>query len=513
MLPPLQATVVVQGKLISDSPIENTGSLNIVNFPTRLETSARFVLTDGALIKIDPSGTMVLLADTYIDAATPSSPAVLNLGRMELLGRTKVANYTRSGKLDTAPFSKAASMGSLASRLVVHGDFAQSAEGSTTLFLNRTSQSAPAMYLMSSANYSGTVFVDFYINSADSIYPDLQLYDGDPSQFLLVAFKNRYSQSQMLSEKLTLHAQSPGLQFGQTVVEVIAMVPSEDTAEQVRRRAGVDAVGASSANATSLYAWGVQVENIACPQINQYYYGVPEQDKAQSSAPNSYACYVCLQNSSCSLCNPSGGSGAGMCAAAGGCGAAGVAFSDSCCDGGCNGQYGTCEVNSDHTSFHCDCSKTIWYTGNNCKELSPEAYVVIFSCVSFLITVALMVFFYYRSLQQKRIVLDELADGLLNHQTEGVNSEYIQYMQQALILNDVFVKWDEITLEGIVGEGSFGVVHKATFRGAQVAVKQMRSMFTELTDKEIEEFRKEAYVMSRLAIHHRVAVVCVKDSF
>ena len=107
---------------------------------------------------------------------------------------------------------------------------------------------------------------------------------------------------------------------------------------------------------------------------------------------------------------------------------------------------------------------------------------------------ALMGFFYHRSLQQKRIVLDELADGLLNHQTEGVNSEYIQYMQQALILNDVFVKWEEITLESIVGEGSFGVVHKATFRGAQVAVKQMRSMFTELTDKEIEEYK---YLLSR----------------
>ena len=108
-----------------------------------------------------------------------------------------------------------------------------------------------------------------------------------------------------------------------------------------------------------------------------------------------------------------------------------------------------------------------------------------------------MSFFYQRSIEQKLLVLDELANGLLNHQTDGVNSEYIQYMQQALILNDVFVKWKEITLESVVGEGSFGIVHKATFRGAQVAVKQMRSMFTELTEKEIDEFRKEAYVMSR----------------
>ncbi len=94
------------------------------------------------------------------------------------------------------------------------------------------------------------------------------------------------------------------------------------------------------------------------------------------------------------------------------------------------------------------------------------------------------------------MVLEELREGILRH-TESANNEYIQNMQQALILNDVFVKFEEIKLESRIGEGSFGVVHKATFRGAQVAVKQMRSMFVELTDKDIEEFRKEAYMMSR----------------
>jgi hypothetical protein len=485
----VQCTVVIEGRFISDSPTENHATVNLLSFPSRLESSARLLLTQGALVKIAPSGRLVLLAETYIEAQSPHSPAVLNQGRVELLGRTRIANYTHSGRLDAAPFSKAASMGSLASRLAVHGDFAQTAQGSTTLYLNRTRQSAPAVYLISSANFSGSVYVDFYMNAQDGVYPDIQLYDGDPSQYVLVAFKDRHSGSQPLS----LQAQSPGLDFTQTVVEVTAVVPTLSA----QPSAASPSASAAAGNVTSLYAWSVQVENIGCPQINQYYYGVPEQDRAQASAPNSYACYVCLQNSSCSMCNPTGGAAAGMCAVAGSCGSAGVAFSDSCCEGGCNGQYGSCEVNAAHTSFSCDCSRTIWYTGNNCKELSPEAYVVIFSCVSFLITVALLIFFYHRSLQQKRIVLDELADGLLNHQTEGVNSEYIQYMQQALILNDVFVKWEEITLESIVGEGSFGVVHKATFRGAQVAVKQMRSMFTELTDKEIDEFRKEAYVMSR----------------
>jgi hypothetical protein len=38
---------------------------------------------------------------------------------------------------------------------------------------------------------------------------------------------------------------------------------------------------------------------------------------------------------------------------------------------------------------------------------------------------------------------------------------------------------------------------KATFKGAQVAVKKMRSLLMQLTDQDIEEFRKEAYMMSR----------------
>ena len=53
-------------------------------------------------------------------------------------------------------------------------------------------------------------------------------------------------------------------------------------------------------------------------------------------------------------------------------------------------------------------------------------------------------------------------------------------------------------MDSRIGEGSFGVVFKATFRGAQVAVKQMRSpLFEDITQNDIEEFRKEAYMMSR----------------
>ena len=485
----MQCTVVVDGMMISDAPTDSHATINFIDIPARLDTNARILLTNDAMIHISDSGTLALLAETFIEAETTVTPAVRNLGRVELLGRTKVANYSHSGKLDTTPFSRAASLGSLASRLVVHGDFIQELSGSTRLYMNHTHQTAPSMYLINSANFSGSVFVDFYTNPDDNLYPDLELYGGvTPSAYTLIGFKNRFSAASMLAfEELAVHPQSPGLDFSQSTQVMSTVIPSV---------ASTPARAVSGGNITDVFAWSIQVENIACPQINQYYDGVPQQDKVQTSSPNAYSCYVCLQNTSCNLCNGVNGA-AGMCAVAGGCGSAGVAFGDSCCEGGCNGEYGTCTVNAEHTTFSCDCSKTIWYTGAHCAELSAEAYVIIFTCISFVITLLVMGFFYHRSLQQKRIVLDELADGLLNHQTQGVNSEYIQYMQQALILNDVFVKWEEITLESVVGEGSFGVVHKATFRGAQVAVKQMRSMFTELTDKEIDEFRKEAYVMSR----------------
>lgn len=64
----------------------------------------------------------------------------------------------------------------------------------------------------------------------------------------------------------------------------------------------------------------------------------------------------------------------------------------------------------------------------------------------------------------------------------------------------------ELRLEGRVGEGSFGIVYRATFRGAQVAVKQMRSpLFMQLTQSDVEGFRREAYMMSRSEI---VTLLC-----
>ena len=156
-----------------------------------------------------------------------------------------------------------------------------------------------------------------------------------------------------------------------------------------------------------------------------------------------------------------------MCADHGTGNCANVLHSSSCCSGDCN--YGSCEANNaDHDSFYCNCDNQIWYDGSHCDNLSTLGLSIILASVSTLLLLLVVGFFYRRSLQQKQQVLEELADGILNPQMDGSNREYIQYMQQALILNDVFVKFEEIKLESIVGEGSFGVVYKASFRGVSL---------------------------------------------
>lgn len=131
---------------------------------------------------------------------------------------------------------------------------------------------------------------------------------------------------------------------------------------------------------------------------------------------------------------------------------------------------------------------------------------------SFLFLLLLGVLNYRYSKGQKGKVIEELRQNLLKSQ-DGVNSastkalKVIQSLQQDLILKDVSVRYEDLKLESKIGEGSYGIVYKATFRGAQVAVKQMRSpLFLDLTQNDIEEFRKEAYMMSRLR-HPNIVLV------
>jgi len=162
---------------------------------------------------------------------------------------------------------------------------------------------------------------------------------------------------------------------------------------------------------------------------------------------------------------------------------------------------GTCTASDGYNKFSCKCTQ--FFTGDSCEVFSvlSISLIVVGAVIIFVAITSKLLFDKYA--KQKVQVLDEIRNNILSASNSAVitgskNSDYIQHMQQALILNDVFVNYDDIKIEGVIGEGSFGVVHKGTFRGAQVAVKKMRSMFIQLSEKDIDEFRKEAYVMSRL---------------
>ena len=208
-----------------------------------------------------------------------------------------------------------------------------------------------------------------------------------------------------------------------------------------------------------------------------------------------FMCFICLKNHSCGYCGSDG------CVSKGdSCSNDGFMKTDgNCCPQMCN-SHGRCVSSDGHTVFQCQCE--FFWAGSTCSSLSVATYLLIAAGV-FLIVIALITlryYYYYR--QQKKKVLQELRVGLLTGNTDdsggSENRSYLQAIQQDLILRDVFVNYSEIQFEGKIGEGSFGEVFKASFRGAQVAVKQMRTpVFMQLTENDIEEFRTEAYMMSR----------------
>lgn len=112
--------------------------------------------------------------------------------------------------------------------------------------------------------------------------------------------------------------------------------------------------------------------------------------------------------------------------------------------------------------------------------------------------------------------LEELRQGLLGADYAGgdyLSPTYIENLQQDLVLRDVLVDFNQIELEEKIGEGAFGDVWKANFRGAQVAVKMIKThMFMDISDDDMEQIRKEAYLMSRLR-HPNIVLIMVSDEW
>lgn len=343
------------------------------------------------------------------------------------------------------------------------------------IFLNSSSQSSPVVGLNSNKSLAGSIVVQFF----DSSDADLVLYNTQPSAWQLIAYLNIQSppKSNAVSSIYPVQIKAPqGLAMAETLQQ------------QPFNSKSFNGFSSSPSLSSTMYVASVQVTNIGCSQVNEYYDGF-------ASASSSYRCYICLQNSSCNMC------GDNSCGLAGTCSSSDTVYTPStgCCAGGCmNG--GTCQASDQYNSFSCQC--TIYYVGKNCESLGvlPFSLIAVGAFLIFVLIIGKILYDKYA--KQKFQVLNEIRNHILNSSDSAAissskNSEYIQHMQQALILNDVFVNYDEIKFEKIIGEGSFGVVYKASFRGAQVAVKKMRSMFIQMSEKDTEEFKKEAYVMSR----------------
>ena len=68
---------------------------------------------------------------------------------------------------------------------------------------------------------------------------------------------------------------------------------------------------------------------------------------------------------------------------------------------------------------------------------------------------------------------DEKTESTRNKESQ-VTDVYVKSLQQQLFLKDVAVPFSEVTLDEVIGEGTYGVVYKGLWRGGAVAIKMIR---------------------------------------
>jgi hypothetical protein len=154
----------------------------------------------------------------------------------------------------------------------------------------------------------------------------------------------------------------------------------------------------------------------------------------------------------------------------------------------------------------------------SCHEISSWGSIVIATIISLFVLAVISAVYYWYHLRVVDTTLDKLKQGLLepDSHTQGHGGsggggmhEYLQAIKQELYLRDVLINKDDLTLERRVGEGTFGVVYKAQWRGAAVAVKMIKVptyAYCDLQEEELDRFRQEAYLMSRLR-HPNIALI------
>jgi len=203
----------------------------------------------------------------------------------------------------------------------------------------------------------------------------------------------------------------------------------------------------------------------------------------------------------------------------------------SCCPDSCNNR-GTCNL----SSGECYCG---WFfVGDSCSSISDAGLYVVIGVVSAaLILIMTLVYNKYNRRSRKLAVtttLEELrrelleSDELLSVTSEDVNDyndssphrnsvspdrqrrlvspEYIQDIQKQLFMKDVSVQPQDVQIGRKIGDGAFGDVYVGNYRETTVAIKMIRQIvLLDMSDEEVESFKREAYIMSRLR-HPNIAL-------
>jgi serine/threonine protein kinase len=467
-------------------------------------------LYNRSTIFVETSGEMVIDAVTNILAENISQAAIVNAGLINV--GDKDSSHTKG--------------------LRVYGNIIQTINATTKIRISNENYITPALVLASNFSFLGnlnvtTVSGTTFIPSSDSSNPSswriIEYFDSvESASFSELGLRSYYPDGLYFDDTMTyyedldLNVEVPTLDTADLKTDVATglimnLRRLDDRAEdwtsfpnsmstletdiKMERNLGINDFD----NDTETWVHTITSSAMSCSARNDYY------DFEGNGDSSDYRCHVCLHNASCGYC--SGTMDGCQSTSSSSCDNGIYFHKANCCPDGCNNR-GTCDANSDYTSFTCDCN--IFWDGSSCDDLSIFTYLLtsvgIFSIVIALITVR----YYFKYRHQKKKVLDDLRENLLGGgQNYGsmTQQSYLQGIQQDLILRDVFVPYEEIKLEKKIGEGSFGEVYLATFRGAQVAVKQMRApVFLQFTDNDIEEFRKEAYMMSRLR-HPNIVLV------
>jgi len=241
----------------------------------------------------------------------------------------------------------------------------------------------------------------------------------------------------------------------------------------------------------------VQVKYMKCETLYQY----ADEDESP--------CYTCLNaRDGCNYCS-------GACLENNEVSSLpyGSCQTESCCTNECSGR-GTCLDTGGLEEPKCECDWFFDGEETGCTGISTSGTLLLTCGVSLMLLVIITMAYYQFHNRRKREVvenaLEELRYGLLTDHNKDEKSDarnkdsqvtdgYVKSLQQQLFLKDVAVPFAEVSLDEVIGEGTYGVVYKGIWRGGAVAIKMIRpNVLMGMGTDEIEQFKEEAYLMSRL---------------